>query len=107
MKELCMVYITASNRGEAMNIAEKLVDEKLAACVTIFDGVTSVYEWNTKLEKSVEAVLVVKTRESLYGELEKVIGEMHSDSCPCIVAYPMIHAEENYANWILAQTERS
>ena len=102
-----MVYVTVSNKDEAVKIGEKVVSMRLAACANVYDGVTSIYWWEGERQKDDEAVLIMKTRESLLPELEKAVKEAHSYSCPCIVALPLVYASEDYAGWVVGETERS
>lgn len=105
MEKLCMVYVTASGRDEATEIAEKVVSLRLAACANVYDGVTSFYQWEGEEEKGQEATLLIKTKESLLPELSKTIKESHSYSCPCILALPVIYADKDYADWIIRETK--
>lgn len=45
-----VVYITASSLAEARQLADTLVGERLAACVSILPAVHSVYRWQGKRE---------------------------------------------------------
>ncbi len=105
MSDLCMIYVTAPSKKEAEEISEKLVSERLAACVNIFDGVKSIYRWEGRLEKSEEAVLIIKTKHALAPEIEKRIKELHSYSCPCIEVVPVEGASEEYAKWVAGETK--
>ena len=105
MEKLCMVYVTTSGKDEAVKIAENVVTAKLAACANVYDGVTSFYLWEGEEEKTTEATLVLKTKEALLSELRDAIKELHSYSCPCIVAIPLVFADEPFAKWIIDQTK--
>jgi len=105
MDELCIVYVTSSNRDEALKIGRKIVDERLAACVNVYDGVTSLYRWEGKMQEDSEAVLFMKTKKSLLAELKDTVKKLHSYSCPCIVALPIVDPEEAYASWILNEVK--
>ena len=43
--EPCFVYMAAGSKEEASVIGRCLVEENLAACVNIMDGMTSIYRW--------------------------------------------------------------
>jgi periplasmic divalent cation tolerance protein len=105
MERLCIVYVTASSKDEAMKIGEKLVSLRLAACVNTFDKVASFYKWEGKEQRDEEAVLLLKTREALLPELKRTIKELHSYSCPCIEAIPVVDADEDYAGWVISETK--
>jgi hypothetical protein len=49
---LAVFYVNASNREEASKLSAILVEKKLIACCNIVDNVTSVYEWQGKMENS-------------------------------------------------------
>ena len=99
------VYITASNRDEALSIGRRLVEERLAACVNVLDAMTSVYWWQGKIETGNEAVLIAKTRRSLVTELTERVRSLHPYQTPCVVAWPLLDAgNADYLQWIENET---
>ncbi len=104
MESICSVYVTASCKKEAMDIGEEMVRRRLAACCNVFDGVASFFWWEGKLHKDEEVVMMFKTREALFPELDKAIRGLHSYTSPCIVAYPVKCASQEYADWIISET---
>lgn len=105
MEELMMVYVTASSREEAARIGEGAVKKRLAACANIVDGLTSIYHWEGEVRKDNEAFLLLKTKSSLFSELEKEIKELHSYSCPCITGIPLSQVNSEYAEWVVKETK--
>ena len=59
--ELRLVIGTAPDRACAENIAERLVAEKLAACVQLVGGMTSFYHWEGRLARTEEILILAKT----------------------------------------------
>jgi periplasmic divalent cation tolerance protein len=106
LEKLCIVYITASNKDEAVKIGDELVLRRLAACTNVIDKVTSFYWWEGKRQNDEEALILAKTKESLLPELKKAIKEIHSYSCPCIEAIPVIDASDDYASWVISETKK-
>lgn len=105
MEKLSMVYVTASNEEEASNIGKKMVSMRLAACANVYGEVASFFWWEGKEDSAEEATLVLKTKESLLEELAEAVKKAHSYSCPCIVAVPIVFADEKFAEWIEAETK--
>jgi len=103
----CMLYITAGSKDEAKSIGLALVEEKLAACVNIMDGVTSIYCWKGEVEEAQEAVLVAKTRFDLANAAIERVKELHSNDVPCDVAYEMTLGLTKYLDWIDEETEHT
>jgi periplasmic divalent cation tolerance protein len=100
----CFCYITAGSREEALAIGNALVEERLAACANILDGMTSIYHWRGAIEEAREAVLIVKTRAALVEPLIERVRALHSYECPCVVALPITDGNPAYLAWIEAET---
>ncbi|EYC23314.1 hypothetical protein Y032_0015g2584 [Ancylostoma ceylanicum] len=107
MRNLRVVYVTAPSKDAALKIARAAVERKLAACVNIIPGITSVYEWQGKLHEDSEAVLIMKTQENLLEDLHKVVIENHSYEVPAFVSLPIDGVSQPYADWLLGQTKPS
>ncbi len=99
-----MVLTTCNSSETSSLIAEALISNKLAACVNIIKGVESVYQWQGKIEHDKEILLIIKTRESLFSQVEQTIQELHSYELPEIIAVPIKTGEKNYLNWIQSAT---
>ena len=98
------VYITAASREQAVAIGRALVEQRLAACANIFDGVRSLYWWQGAVQDDAEAVLIVKTHSALLERLIDRVKQLHSYDCPCIVARPITAGNAEYLAWIDAET---
>lgn len=100
-----IIVLTTCNSSEiASSIAESLVSNKLAACVNVINSVESIYQWQGKIEHDKEILLIIKTRKSLYSQLEQAIQELHDYELPEIIAVPIDTGEKNYLNWIQSAT---
>lgn len=93
-------YITASSKDEALAIGRVLVEERLAACVNVFDGMTSLYWWQGNLEEGHEAVLIAKTRDELVERLINRVRDLHSYDCPCVAVWQITSGNPDYLQWI-------
>jgi periplasmic divalent cation tolerance protein len=98
------VYVTASDRAEALRIGRALVEERLAACANVLDGMTSVFHWNGAVQEAAEAVLILKSRGDLAGKLTARTRELHSYECPCVVVLPISEGNPAYLEWIERET---
>ena len=100
MDNIMLVYMTAGSKNEAMAIANELVENHLAACVNIVPGLTSVYQWQGKLEKDNEVLLLIKTQEDRYNQLEALIQQAHPYELPEVVAIDISTGSERYLAWL-------
>lgn len=104
MQDDGVCYITAGSRDEALAIGRALVEERLAACANVIDGVASIYWWAGAIEQGREAVLIVKTRADRIERLSARVRALHSYECPCVVAVPIVGGNPDYLEWIRAET---
>ena len=58
---MLIVFTTTANNDEAEILARKLVGQKLAGCVQIVPRITSFYQWEGKIQKDEECLLLIKT----------------------------------------------
>jgi periplasmic divalent cation tolerance protein len=99
MNEL-VVYITASNEDEAARIARVLVENRLAGCVNIIQGIRSIYNWEGRIEDGREVLMIAKTRKALFKTVMKKVKELHSYSVPEIIALPIAEGSPDYLKWL-------
>lgn len=102
--ENCVIYCTVPNEFSANLIASTLVDENLAACVNIVPSITSIYKWEDSVQTDNELLLIIKTQQSKFDDVEQRIKELHENSIPEIIALPIIKGSEEYQNWIIKET---
>jgi periplasmic divalent cation tolerance protein len=100
-----MVYITCESPEQAARIGRTLVSERLAACVNILPGMTSVYRWQGRIEEAAEAVLVAKTRMVLADALTKRVVALHSYDVPCVVVLPILRGNPEFIAWVESETQ--
>lgn len=98
--KMIFVYITCKNKEEALSIGKSILEAKLAGCINIIDSMTSMYEWEGRLEISEEVILIAKTNESLFDEINLHIKKIHSYTTPCILSIPIQNGNEEYLKWL-------
>jgi periplasmic divalent cation tolerance protein len=103
---LCLAYITTSNENEATSIGKALVERRLAACVNIIPGMTSLYWWKGKMETGHETILIAKTRKTLFKKLVTAVKSLHSYSVPCVIELDIIAGNRDYLAWMMEETRR-
>jgi len=94
------VFTTAGEKDDAEKIARELISKKLAGCVQIVGPVISTYRWQGKIEKTEEWLCFIKTRQDLYGELEKTIKKIHPYDVPEIITVPISGGSKGYLKWL-------
>ena len=100
MKSYIQISTTTETKEQAENIAQRLVETKLAACVQITGPITSIYRWKGKVENEHEWLCLIKTREDLFDKVETVIKKLHSYETPEIIAVPIVKGSKEYFVWL-------
>jgi periplasmic divalent cation tolerance protein len=95
---------TAGSEQQARSIARRLVDERLAACVNIVGPMRSVYRWRDAVEEEAEFLLLIKTRASLLGRVERRVIEHHTYQVPELLALAPSGGSAAYLGWLLEST---
>ena len=103
--EPLLVVSNLPTREAALELAAKLVERRVAACVNVLAECTSVYRWQGKVESAVEVPLLIKTTCAAYPALERAICELHPYELPEIVAVPIRGGLPGYLEWVAAETK--
>lgn len=104
MEKYIMITTTFEDKEEANRLIDILLEHRLVSCCQL-GNITSTYHWKGKIEKADEYILQMKTKKSLYSEVEKVILANHSYKTPQIVAYDIVDGYKDYLDWINEETK--
>jgi periplasmic divalent cation tolerance protein len=104
MMEPILIFTNLPDRAAAMDLARKLVDERLAACVNVLADCTSVYRWEGRNESVSEVPVLIKTLAQHYARLEQLIKTVHPYELPEIIAVPISSGLPAYLKWIAEET---
>lgn len=96
MEEYIQVFTTVDSEEIAKKIAKATLEKKLAGCVQIVGPIASSYWWKNKIEDAKEWLCIIKSKKSLYYELEEAIKEIHPYEVPEIIALPIIAGNPDY-----------
>lgn len=102
--DMVFIYMTVGSVDEARRIGRALVEERLAACVNILPAMTSIYQWEGKVEEAAEVVVIAKTRAELFEPLAARVRALHSYDVPCIIELPLGRGNPAYLEWLVAET---
>ncbi len=103
---MLIVFTTVSTTEEAESLAKKIVEAELAACVQVLPQMKSFYFWEGEVQNDAEHLLLIKTLEEKYSELEDFINENHSYDVPEIVAIQSESVSEGYLAWMNQYLEK-
>lgn len=99
-----VVLTTVAQEGEGHALAERLIEKRLAACVSIQSPCTSIYPWKGRVESEKEFILVIKSVPERLTELESEIRNIHPYECPEILRIDADSLNPGYSAWLKEQT---
>ncbi|MDR0417874.1 MAG: divalent-cation tolerance protein CutA [Puniceicoccales bacterium] len=94
-----VILTSVPSEEEAETLAEKILIEKLAACIQIYKTKTF-YIWNDTIKRNHEFVLAIKTKDSQFAKVSTFIKLHHSYQVPEIVQISITDGSKEYLNWI-------
>ena len=100
-----IVLCTVPDEAAARQIASALVEERLAACVNIIPGVSSVYRWEDAVETAAELLLIIKSTAAVYVQLQDRIRALHPYELPEVIAVALDQGLPEYFAWIKTSLE--
>lgn len=105
MTNYALIYVMCSSKEEAEKILLTLLEERLVACGNIYPTVTSYFHWEGKIDKSEETAMILKSKSTLYEEIEKRVCELHSYETPCVIKISADKMPKAYADWLETSTK--
>ncbi|MBU0727231.1 divalent-cation tolerance protein CutA [Patescibacteria group bacterium] len=98
--KLSLGYITVPTKKEAKDIVLELLESGLIACANIISGVESYFVWDEEIAKANEYIIIFKTRVKNEGKIIRIVRDMHSYECPCIVFTSLDDGNPEFLKWV-------
>ena len=89
---------TESSRANALRMAKLLIQNKLAACVSI-KQIFSIFEWDDQIEEIQEFELTIKSKPHLKDDLINFLNQVSTYDVPQII-YKKYYSEMKYSEWL-------
>ena len=100
---ILIVHCSCSADGSAETIAKALVEERLAACVSVLPGARSTFRWEGETHTDAEVLMLIKTTQKRYAAMAERLLELHPYELPEIIAVDVSVAHAPYAAWVEQQ----
>ncbi|HVZ44555.1 MAG TPA: divalent-cation tolerance protein CutA [Ramlibacter sp.] len=97
--DILSVTTTLGSLGDAQRLARELIDERLAACVQIEEGLQSFYRWQGRLCEDPEVRLTIKSLPACEDALLAFFAGHHPYETPQFLSVRM-RASPAYARWV-------
>ena len=95
-----LVLTTLPADADALAFGRVLIDEHLAACVSVLGSLHSVYRWKDAVEDAREQQLLIKTEASVVEALERRLATLHPYDVPEFLVLAVSGGSEAYLKWV-------
>jgi len=101
---LRLLFSTCPDPASAARIAQVLVEERLAACVSRLPGVHATYRWQDAVEQAEEVLLLIKTAADRVPALQRRLSKLHPFDVPELIEVEVAGGLPAYLQWVYAET---
>lgn len=98
-EELLVVLTTCESKADAEQLAGLLVEQRLAACVSVGAEVLSIYPWEGRVNTATEVPLMIKTCRERLDALKIAFAEHHPYDVPEMLVLPVTDGLDAYFSW--------
>lgn len=91
-------------KDKAKELARKLVEERMAACINIVPKIESIYWWENKVQEEEESLLIIKTTQVKVEKLIGFVKENHPYDVPEIITFILAEGLPDYLDWVIEET---
>lgn len=102
-----MLKVSCPTPEVAERIASVMIERRLAACVNILPGVTSVYQWQGEVCRDSETLLLVKTAYDRGEEILEVLSAEHPYDVPEAIWTAVVQGSQSYLEWMSDSMKRA
>ncbi len=103
MSKPVVVLSTCADTDTAQKIASTLVEQHLAACVTVVNRAHSTYRWQGKINVDAEALMIIKTMSDHLKAAQAVVKQLSGYDVPEFIAIDIIGGSAEYLDWLKAE----
>jgi len=100
-----LVLTTYPADGDADGFARALIDERLAACVSVLPPMQSTYRWKGAVETASERQVLIKTKAANLAALDQRVQELHPYDVPEWLVLSIEAGSPAYLSWLNENTD--
>jgi periplasmic divalent cation tolerance protein len=97
-----LVYTTFPSKESAIAVGRTLVEARLAGCINILAGMTSIYVWDGKTAIEDEVVLLAKVPVDAVPDCVATLKSAHPYETPALLVLPVVAGSPDYLAWLRA-----
>ena len=95
-----VIYSTCPDIESAERISRHIVEQRMAACVNLIPGITSIYTWDGNSQRDPEVLLVMKSTKDRFDDIQNLRRDEHPYDLPELIAVAITESSPDYLEWI-------
>jgi len=103
--DVVIVLTTIGAAADADAFAAQLVEERLAACVSVLPPMVSHYRWQGAIERDDERLVLIKTTASRVQAIEARFDDLHPYDTPELLVLPVAGGGAAYLEWLVSSLD--
>lgn len=100
-----VIITTLHTKEKAKEIGKGLLEERLIACYNLFP-IESSYWWKGKIIDEEETMVMMKTTDAHFEEIEAYIKKYSGYEVPEVLAFSPDKVNSSYLSWVNSETEQ-
>ena len=100
-KNIIIIKVSSNKKRVLRKIADKLIKNRLVACVNFLNNVDSFYLWNEKVIKNKEYIMLIKTILEKEKVVYNEVKSMHNYEVPEIMTIKVSKIDNDYTKWLI------
>lgn len=105
MTDIVQLTTTVDSKSGAIQLAQTIVTERLAACAQVQGPIESVYWWRGKIDNATEWYCHFKTTKLLVERLRTRVVKLHPNEIPEVIVVPIVDGHPPYLDWVASETQ--
>ena len=101
---MALIVLVTAPKKNARSLAKKVLESKACACVNIIKEIDSFFWWEEKIDKAKESLLIIKTKNTTFPRLKKIIKANHPYKAPEIIGVQIDKINREYLSWLNKET---
>lgn len=99
----CRLLLSSAPANAAEAIARHLVEQGVAACVSLLPGAISIYPWQGAVQREPETLLLIKSAAPI-DAIEPALRALHPYELPELIAVDVQSGLAAYLDWVSAHS---
>lgn len=101
---MILTLTTLHKKAQAVKIGQILLKKRLIVCYNLFP-IESAYWWKGKIQSEKEVLMILKSKQQNFANIENIIKKESGYEIPEIIAIKPDKVNKSYLKWVEGETD--